>query len=293
MSTCITWPDGNLISWPDGTIIRFGFPEMATSVCPVVQQISRTYSQRNHTEERRYMIKNAATAAEAEGAIVLQTPGSSDDMLRRGWRISQLFDKCGVWEATVEYSTAVDLTQDIGDFTLSGRTGGEKARFTHAKQHVRSYAVGNDDAPDHNGAINVTKDDVEGVEAGVPAFTFSATKTFAPGTITYPYIGTLSQAAWTVNKYWWHGFAPGEVLLEDANFSLAQDKETITFDFSVSKTVRNQVYGGIEVAYKEGWHYLWFEYREDVDANGRHVRTAIAAHIEQIYDYFDFALLGI
>ena len=45
---------------------------------------------------------------------------------------------------------------------------------------------------------------------------------------------------------------------------------------------------------KEGWHYIWPEYEkiENTDAQ-RMSHIPYVAHIERLYDYVNFSLLGI
>ncbi len=56
----------------------------------------------------------------------------------------------------------------------------------------------------------------------------------------------------------------------------------------------NIVAGNIVIPVKRGWDYLWFRYADAEDDSAKvMVKRPVSAHLERVFDYTNFALLGI
>lgn len=266
------------------------------SVCAVINEVTAEYSLTAHTSERKFLIKNVDNRTAAEAEIAAGSAAYDGTMIRKGWSLKQI--AIDAWEATVKYSSIPALA--IGTTKISGSTKGGTFKATHALDHI-STTPKTGTHPGHNGAINVTKDGIDGVDIYVPTFSFRVDKAFAPGTLTDAYMKTLTTATACINDATWYGFAKGEVLFTGAEFEKTLELETVSYDFECSVNLEDVTIAGITInttpparPAKEGWDYLWVEYHEKTDdATGFVVQEAVAIHVERVYEYFNFALLGI
>jgi len=111
--------------------------------------------------------------------------------------------------------------------------------------------------------------------------------------VTGAYKVILFHMTGRVNAFPFKGFAPGEVLFLGASGSLrGQEDWEITFRFAASPNAINLKVGDIVGIVKKGWEYLWVRYADAEDENVL-VKQPTAAYVEQVYEYGDFALLGI
>lgn len=194
----------------------------------------------------------------------------------------------GIWLWTIRYSTAP--SSEPGEIVDAFQTGGATARITQAKQHIARFPG---TAPNCNGAINVTKDSVEGTEIIVPTFKFQRTMFFDPVDVDAAYRLAVFGLTGKVNDATFLGFSAGEVLFEGASGTIrGSGNWEIQFSFAVSPNVTGLSMGPISGISKGGWEYLWtlFEDFEDVNLL---VKKAVGVYVERVYDAGDFSLLGI
>lgn len=264
------------------------------AVCAVIREVESEYTVGKRSSSRKFVVRGPTTRVAAESEVVANTPAYDGTMVRKGWQLRQT--SLTTWEATVNYSTELKL--NVGETTTSGTTKGGSTTITHGLEHIVSTTASGTH-PGHSGAINVTDEEVEGVEIKLPVFSFSVTKAFTPGTVTNAYMSTLASATTKVNNGAWYGFAKGEVLFAGVDWDIDLEKETLTYDFEVSRNLPTLTVAGITVppiagVAKEGWHYLWVETKKGSDvATGHATEKTVAVHIDRVYDYFNFALLGI
>lgn len=148
------------------------------------------------------------------------------------------------------------------------------------------------DAPDHKGAIGVSKDGVAGCDIVVPKLEFSITRDFLA--INLAYIAAVSTLTGKTNDKTYFGFDTGEVLFLGGTGQGALDKRPrVTFKFAVAKN-RKEIFicDGLEVPEKKGWEYLWIEYEDAVDGASRVTRPK-AAYVEEVYEAGDLLQLGL
>lgn len=151
---------------------------------------------------------------------------------------------------------------------------------------------------DHHGAINVTKDGVEGVDIVSRTGEFQVEVRRANVTINY--FSTLFYLTGTVNNAPFYGFAAGEVLYmgAEARFSM-NDQWQLTHKFAVNPNEQNLVVSrdnnGVPqiqfVGQKDGWDLVWVEYYEVLDGS-RQLRPE-SARSERVYYRRNFAALEI
>jgi hypothetical protein len=98
-----------------------------------------------------------------------------------------------------------------------------------------------------------------------------------------------------VNASGFKGFAKGEVLFLGASGSKrGLDDWEITFRFAASPNVAGLNLGSIAGIAKEGWQYLWVRFIDDEDPTAKAlIKRPVAAYVEQVYPYGNFANLGI
>lgn len=199
-----------------------------------------------------------------------------------------------LWEGEVEYAPATqDPVENESRYTFE--TGGGTQHITQSLQTIASYALPAETAPDFSGAIGVGRDSIEGVDIIKPDFSFSETHWKSDAFVTDAYKQTLFDLTGRVNGDTFKGFEAGEVLFLGASGSrTGADLWELTFNFRASKNETALTIGGITIAAKKGWEYLWFRYREKEDAAAKMiVREPLAAYVEQVYEEGNFASIGI
>jgi hypothetical protein len=238
-----------------------------------------------------YIVRGTADDLAAKTALAAASPVLYDGLVRQSLHIERVAED--IWEGTVRYGKL--QPPETGDSTYQFDTGGGTQHITQGLQTVGRYAPPGKTAPDFQGAIGVTHDNVEGVDITVPVYNFSETHYIASGLVTPGYKATLFFLTGKVNGAAFRGFAAGEVLFMGASGSKrGQDDWEITFRFAASPNVTGLVIGNITGINKKGWEYLWVRYADAEDAaSGTLVKRPIAAYVEQVYPYGDFSGLGI
>ena len=188
-----------------------------------------------------------------------------------------------------------ESTPESGEGTFEFDTTGGTFHITQSKattKYARSGAAVT--APDHKGAIGVTKDGVTGVDVVIPALKFSIRYRMPHGNITLAYIRTLRSLTGKVNNATFKGFAAGEVLFLGATGqqALAGDVE-VKFNFLVSENLTGLDIGDITGIAKDGHQYLWVYYLDGFDSSASAlVKEPLAVYVETVYEETDFADLG-
>lgn len=202
-----------------------------------------------------------------------------------------------IWDVAVRYSGQV--LQSIGQETYSFDFSGTTQHITRSLETVNRFGLV---APDYKGLIGVTKDGVDGCDVVVPQARFSESRIRSDNSIDTTYKRTIVRLIGKVNSAEFLGFERGEVLFLGASGSKRGDADwEITYHFAASLNgeVSVTMLGEsdedvIEVINKEGWHYMWFGYKElkDDDTNTL-VKRIQSAYVERVYDYANFADLEI
>lgn len=190
------------------------------------------------------------------------------------------------YTVTVPYSpTKMDTGAVAFRFDTTGATINVKA----AKEHIDSYPAGTPADP-HKGSIGVTKDgDVEGAEIVVPALKLTYSFKHAAGVITESHARSLASFTGMVNSSTFRGFAAGELLYMGSTGEDGTDTEaSVDYHFVASANATGLTIGDITSIAKEGHHYLWIEFKNEVE-DGEPAVQPKRVHIERVYDSVDFA----
>lgn len=269
---------------------------MATSVF----EKPRSRSGDADNAELLYVVLGTASDADARDALEDAAPATHNGLTRRRVHVEPIHvvaddaDAC-MWDGLVRYARVGSTLPETGESVYSFDTGGGTQHVACALEHIQSYPAPGRTAPNHQGAIGVTQQGVEGVDIIVPVYHFSETHYLAAGVVDQAYKLVLFGLTGTVNDGAFRGFAAGEVLFLGASGSKRSDADwEVTFRFAASPNRTNFSVGPITVASKKGWEYLWIEDEETVDdAADRIVHRPLAAHVERVYDDGDFSGLGI
>ena len=238
-----------------------------------------------------YIVRGTADDLAAKAALAAASPVLYDGLVRQSLHIERVAED--IWEGAVHYGKL--QPPETGDSSYQFDTGGGTQHITQSLQTVGRYAPPGKVAPDFQGAIGVTHDNVEGVDITVPVYNFSETHYIAAGLVTEGYKATLFFLTGKVNADPFRGFAAGEVLFLGASGSKRGEEDwEITFRFAASPNVQNLTIGGINGIAKKGWEYLWVRYADDEDTNAKVlVKKPIGVYVERVYENGDFSGLGI
>lgn len=211
-----------------------------------------------------------------------------------------------LWEciATYAYPTAQNAASppDVGDSSFSFDTTGGTTGLKHNLAHVASFAAAGKTATDYQGAINVDADgNVEGTDIISPVYAWSETHQISPLLVTNTYKGLLFRLTGRINDAAFKGLARGECLFLGASGSLKGSTQwEIQFRFAAQPNITGATFGattgyaGVTGVTKMGWDYIWPEFdRIEDDNNNRMSRRLRAVHVERVYEFGNFGLLGI
>jgi hypothetical protein len=241
-----------------------------------------------------YTARGSNDDLEVKTEIEAASPDIYDNLPRQSISIEPVGDL--LWEATVRYSLSSNTQPPpTGGSTFSFDTGGGTRHITQSLATVASYAPLGQTPPDFKGAIGVTNDSVEGVDIAVPVYNFAETHYLPDSQVTDQYKGVLFGLTGKVNDAPFRGFAAGECLFLGASGSKRSDSDwEISFRFAASPNATNLTVGDITGIAKKGWEYLWVRYADAVDDTAKAlVKKPVAAYVEQVYEFGNFAALGI
>ncbi|HVX84418.1 MAG TPA: hypothetical protein VH253_06345 [Phycisphaerae bacterium] len=185
-----------------------------------------------------------------------------------------------------------------GDFSTGFSVGMQSqhlmvSKATYDKQTTRDGGV----PPDHDRAIGVTDDGIQGVDADFPTFIWTETRYFSDAHVTTDFINSVYAVAIApLNNAPFRNFAAYEVKflgLEGSRRHKGGDWE-LTFRFAAAPNYTALPVGNTLTVAKRGWDYVWVYFTETVDPTLKaKVIRVVDVYVEQIYDSSDFAGLGI
>ena len=200
----------------------------------------------------------------------------------------------GQWDCQIRYTPYTSGLPQPGESSFRFDTGGGTALMRQSLETIQTYGLGTA-APDYKGAINVSKDSVEGVEIVSPIYEWAETHTFRDAQVTQDYRNDLFDLTGTVNDGTFKGLQAGECLFRGASGAKRNDEDwEIAFRFAGSPNRTGLSVGAITGIDKKGWDYLWVLYEETEDATAKRlVKQPRAVYIEQVYYLTDFSKLRI
>jgi hypothetical protein len=174
-------------------------------------------------------------------------------------------------------------------------TGGGTQHITQSISTRNRYPAS---APDYEGAVGYDGENVAGVDIIQPVYNFTETHFLPRTTVTETFRARLARKTGMYNNDAFRGFDPGEVLFLGASGVRRgdgrEDLWEITYRFAVSQNRSSFTVGGISVATKLGWDYMWVRYADEVDDTVKQVvKKPVAVYIEKVYYGTNFGSLGI
>lgn len=236
---------------------------------------------------RKVWIKGISDELQAASELGLFLPQTDRGLFLKPTELTRVADD--IWQADVSYEER-DFAEDDSIFNFQIGLG--TAHITQAKEHIDSKtSLLFPQAVDHDGAINVTPDGVDGVDIAIPEFEWSWTVKHPRTLITRQYIDTLEELTGQWNSSTWKDYPEKEIqFLGCSGSTMAKEKfSELTYKFKRVRSVTNQSIGDINGVDKLGMDYLWVEYALTEDGAAQQLaRIPKAVHVERVYDVGDF-----
>jgi len=250
-----------------------------------------TVGPENPSVDLLYGVTGTEDDAQVRTLVQATVPAFYAGLIFQHYRINHVGG--GVWDVTVHYGKREP--KETGQSSFSFDTSGGTQKITQSLQTIARYAAAGQQAPDFKGAVNVSGDNVEGVEITLPVYNWTETYYLPDVMITGAYKSTLFFMTGRVNILPFRGLQKGEVLFLGSSGSKRGSEDwEINFKFAGSPNVFNLTIGDITGINKEGWQYLWIRYEDDEDQAARKlIKKPTAVYVEQLYHYGDLSLLGI
>lgn len=194
----------------------------------------------------------------------------------------------------VEYAVPPAGEIPTGGFEMSFDIGGQNQRVYQSLNTVNTYAAPGETAPDFKGAINVTRDGVQGADIIHPTFQFARTYYVSAGTVTTSWIQARSSLVGTVSSSAVLGFPAGEMLLTGFSGTArpSEDDWSVTFRWARRPNIVNESVFDISGINQDGWDYRWAHFIEEADDDAKmRVRRVLAIYVERVYRRLDHAAL--
>lgn len=257
----------------------FGFDERPDSRAWTTDPVGVTYRYKATGEQ-----SDTVVLAYARSATPLVVYTSLGALYRGNLQVDP--DGHKQYEVTVPYGPRKFET---GSSAFRFDTTGATINIKAAKEHIASYPDGAPVDP-HKGSIGVTKKgDVEGAEIVVPALKLTYSYKHAAGIVNEDYARSLASVTGMTNSDDFRGFQPGELLYIGSTGEDGTETEaSVDYIFVASQNVTDLTIGDIADIVKDGHHYLWIEFKNEVE-DGQPTVQPQRVHIERVYDSFDFA----
>jgi hypothetical protein len=260
---------------------------------------------RESTENPRSLTMRYSVRGTADNNLVRayaddNTPWMRDNLYKQDVRVTP--DGHLHWNVDVPYgpeATKKPATADQLEYSWQVDTTGGTTRITTALEHIKDYAAKGVKPPNHKGAINVTPHGVEGCEIVVPQFKWTETHQFLASRVRWSYTAILENLTGTINAYPFRGRERGAIRFDGASGGASSKDPAIvefTYHFVADRYVKGRTIGDITGIDKPAWAYGWEEHEQDEQDDGDGatlVTPPKAVHIERVYEYGNFRLLGI
>jgi len=123
----------------------------------------------------------------------------------------------------------------------------------------------------------------------VPALKLTYSFKHSAGVINEDHARALAGVTGMTNSAEFRGFQAGELLYIGSTGEDGTETEaSVEYIFVASQNVTDLTIGDIASIAKEGHHYLWIEFKNEVE-DGQPAVQPERVHIERVYDSFDFA----
>ncbi len=248
------------------------------------------------TVTMHYTLDGTSSDLTAKALLLSSTAENYDGLVRDDCTLDPIFVDTvtgqGKWDCTVRYVASEDIPPEVGESSFSFDTGGGMQHITQSIQTIGSYAPPGKTAPDFQGAVGATHDNVEGVDITVPIYNFSETHYIANENVNK---GAYFALTGKTNDATFKGLAAGECLFLGASGSKrGEDDWEITFRFAASPNRTGLTVGDITSIDKKGWEYMWVRYADAEDTTAKAiVKKPVAVYVEKVYEDGGFSTLGI
>jgi len=241
---------------------------------------------------RLYIISGTEDDVAAADALVAFRPEEVDGLPAQIAEVEYLAP--GYWLGKVKYGYT-NTQEQTSEALYSFDTGGGSQHITQSISTVNRYAPAGKTAPNCEGAIGVDETSVSGCDIIVPTYNFSETYIMDASDITDAYKGILFNLTGKVNASAWRHYQAGEVLFQGASGSKRGKGDwEMSFKFAANPNKTNIAIGAITGIAKKGWEYLWVKYADSDDTNANAlIKRPVAVYVEQVYEYGNFAGLGV
>lgn len=257
----------------------------------------------NPTAERTYNIIGAESFSDAMIALLIEAEatydvyGDGSVILKRGERSIQPNGDDDVWLGTVQYAKTQKQPKPLQPETGSPLTsfstgGGTEKRYTFIGTES-NYGISPYLSEDFKGAINATRDGVQGVDVPSSNFRWTEQWVFDSGSMTPDQIIAFEYVTASINDAPFRLYADSEVLCRNISADQRADGTwLVKFEFELSRNDDNIEIAGTSGIEKRGWDYLWVNFTE-AQGDKQVIRRPKSAHVGAVLYYTDFSLLGI
>ena len=241
-----------------------------------------------------YIVRGVADEDTAVATARAAAPATYGDLVFDTATLAETLNDT-TYKVEVNYKSREKKEQEEPEPTYAFDTGGGSVHLTQSLATRNKYPA---DAPDYAGAIGYDGESVNGCDVTRPVYSFSETHYFKPTVVTESFRNNLARKTGMYNNDAFRGFEDGEVLFMGASGRRTGDDPDdlweITYNFSVQRNQTNLDIGGITVATKRGWDYLWVRYEDQISSDSKSVlKMPVAVYIEKVYYGTDFTSLGI
>ena len=211
------------------------------------------------------------------------------------------------WLVTVDYGDKASEKDDSGEdpvetIGVAWALKTENVKRLVSIETLDSYNAAGHTEIDFKGAINVSKDKVEGVDVPVPVTTLTLTVKRKPADLTGEYFAALFACVGKTNDAEFFGLPARTLLFLGTDVQYVYDVTTpadeqspldlpLHFGYSPSSTIN---VGDITDIDKPGWALAW-PYFEETDYAGGQLLIVkpVQVNVERVFDEADFSALGI
>lgn len=205
-------------------------------------------------------------------------------------------------QLTIEYKRFGPEQGDGGSESLLSFEFGSESEHVDIALSQASHGTGASERVGN--LINVTDDEIQGLEINAPILEFQEEHWFTTSRFSPAFRRLLATTTQTVNAAAFREWAIGEVLFVGASARKSAGQWNVTFSFRVRRNLEDLAFTLVKddgtdepvVVTKRGWEYLWIESRRLPEAGATATKTRTvprAVHVAAVYYATDFSIFGI
>lgn len=257
-----------------------------------------------------FIVKNASNEGDAITETVVYVMvnygGQIDGLPLQNVSVEEISYPKGIFKTTAQFGKIDDQEKDTGTIEFNFDVNMDTRRIYRSIETVSGatqYVRPGGKAKPLNGRINVNSDGIaDGTDIRIPVPGFQVTWYAPVASVTDGYKVDVLNLVGTINDSTFYGFDRGEVMFTGASGRQRNiDDWELSYRFEVHPNVSDQTIGespdqitGIDV---EGWNFLHVRYERQQRNNDAGDKIDVfvpeQAYVERIYEYGNFALLGI